>query len=74
MKVQEVIRKVMISIHALRAERDAVVDEPAVGAFFISIHALRAERDFVFLVFVVSVHISIHALRAERDMAKMVMN
>ena len=55
-----------ISIHALRAERDA---GPYMAGRFasISIHALRAERDGSPWQYLYKPGISIHALRAERD-------
>jgi len=57
----------LISIHALRAERD-ISFPPTYKSGYISIHALRAERDRdVVRTGVKFRNISIHALRAERD-------
>ena len=61
---------VVISIHALREERDSLLFTSSIVRLEISIHALREERDIT----VDSIHfcdskISIHALREERDPA-----
>ena len=57
----------MISIHALREERDQKHFKFLFCGFIISIHALREERDLA-IFFALSIDtISIHALREERD-------
>ena len=58
----------MISIHALRMERDPYLLPVNVSGVRISIHALRMERDDAARASAVYVcPISIHALRMERD-------
>ena len=56
----------LISIHALRKERDLQVADAVLGGD-ISIHALRKERDRQVADAVLGGDISIHALRKERD-------
>ena len=56
----------MISIHALRMERDLAPSTTAEN-MSISIHALRMERDDIRRGTVPRRAISIHALRMERD-------
>ena len=59
----------LISIHALREERDLVGRIPGRPRPLISIHALREERDDTITSKDDSPQISIHALREERDMS-----
>ncbi len=58
----------MISIHALREERDHRCGKRH-HKNQISIHALREERDFMSIDIPKQRIISIHALREERDMS-----
>ena len=56
----------MISIHALREERD-IGRTASIPEELISIHALREERDLPLATSLLEAVISIHALREERD-------
>ena len=60
----------VISIHALREERDDALFIVPHKPPLISIHALREERDLARKRFLLNERISIHALREERDRDK----
>ena len=59
----------MISIHALRVESDADLQQQLRQLQDISIHALRVESDaHARIIYIYSLIISIHALRVESDL------